>query len=171
MLRPARPTDAGRLREIERAAGAAFADVGMPEVAEEEPWAEEQLVAYATAGRSWVIADQGDEAVGYVVVDIVDGCAHVEQVSVHPDHQGLGLGRALLDEVERWARRQRMPALTLTTFTEVPWNGPLYAHLGFVPLADDELGPGLRAVRVDESAHGLDPDRRLCMRRPVEPAP
>ena len=168
--RPARPADAERLREIEVAAGLAFVDVGMPDVAEAEPLSGEELAAYAMAGRSWVAVDGQDEPVGYVIVDIVDGCAHVEQVSVHPDHQGVGLGRRLLDEVDDWARSQQLPALTLTTFADVPWNGPLYAHLGFRPLAEEEIGPELRAVRDEETAHGLDPAQRVCLRRSVPPA-
>lgn len=130
----------------------------------------DRLVAYAGAGRSWVVVDAADEAVGSIVVDVVDGCAHVEQLVVHPDHQGRGLGRALLDEVERWAHGQAMPALTLTTFSSVPWNGPLYAHLGFTALFEDQLGPGLRQVRDAEAGHGLDPAQRLCMRREVRAA-
>ena len=102
---------------------------------------------------------------GYVVVDVVDGCAHVEQVSVRPDHQGTGVGRALLDRVAAWAQARSMPALTLTTFADVPWNRPLYEHLGFRVLAEGELSPGLRAVRDAEAAHGLDPTNRVCMRR------
>jgi len=56
-----------------------------------------------------------------------------------------------------------MPAVTLTTFEDVPWNAPLYRHLGFRELRDDELGPGLRAIRDRETAHGLDPARRVSM--------
>ncbi len=167
MIRAARPADAERLRAIERAAGARFRDVGMPHIADDEPMSAETLVAYADAGRAWVAADSGDVAVGYIVVDITDRCAHVEQVSVHPDHQGQGLSRQLLDEVERWASRNRLPAITLTTFSEVPWNRPLYEHLGFRVVGEDELTPGLRALRDTEAEHGLNPVGRVCMRRVV----
>lgn len=167
--RPTRPDDAARLQQIETAAGAAFADVGMPEVAADEPLSIDALASYATARRSWVVVDEHDLPLGYILADVIDGCAHVEQVSVHPDHQACGLGRRLLDEVETWARQQAMPALTLTTFADVPWNGPLYAHLGFVALPGGEIGPELQAVCDDEAADGLDPARRLCMRRDVRP--
>lgn len=55
-------------------------------------------------------------------------------------------------------------ALTLTTFAHVPWNRPLYEHLGFQVLANEEVGPGLRAVMNTEAAHGLDPTTRVAMR-------
>jgi hypothetical protein len=74
------------------------------------------------------------------------------------------VGRALLDRVEVWARETDRPAITLTTFADVPWNRPLYEHLGFRVLTEAELGPGLRAVRTTEAGHGLDPTTRVCMR-------
>jgi hypothetical protein len=62
----------------------------------------------------------------------------------------------------------RAPAselLTLTTFADVPWNGPCYERLGFRQLTGTELTPGLRAVRAEEAAHGLDEWPRIAMRR------
>ncbi len=102
-----------------------------------------------------------------MLVDLVDGCAHVEQLTVHPEEQGAGVGRALLEQVREWAVDTGRPAITLTTFRDVPWNRPLYEHLGFRVLAQDEIGPELRAVRDHESATGLDPATRVCMRRPI----
>lgn len=167
MIRPAVPSDADGLREIERRAGERFREIGMAEIADDEPMPADQVVRYAEAGRAWV-SDDGGSPVGYVVVDVVDGNAHVEQVTVDPEHQGKGIGRALLDAVEAWARSEGRPALTLTTFRDVPWNAPLYRHLGFRDLAEDEIGPELRRLRDDEAAHGLDPALRVGMRRDVE---
>ena len=164
-VRPGRPEDGPALRRVERLAGEAFRALGMDDVADDEPLALDTLAGYADAERLWVVAEDAADPVGYVVVDEVDGCAHVEQVSVRPDHQGTGVGRALLDRVAAWALARSMPAVTLTTFVDVPWNRPLYEHLGFRVLPEDELGPGLRGVRDAETAHGLDPTRRVCMRR------
>lgn len=153
------------------AAGAPFAAVGMADIADAEPMSADRLASYAAAGRSWVAVDHHAMPVGYVVVDVIDGGAHVEQISVHPDHQGQGVGRRLLDEVERWARDECMDAITLTTFIDVPWNGPLYRHLGFVALSEEEIGAGLTALRDEEALLGLDPAQRMCMRRAVPPGP
>jgi hypothetical protein len=57
-----------------------------------------------------------------------------------------------------------MPAITLTTFSHIPWNQPLYEHLGFRVLSHDELGPGLLELWEREAAHGLDPTWRVVMR-------
>lgn len=167
MIRPAAPADAELLRSIERAAGERFREVGMDHIADDEPPSTSTLASYATAGRSWVAEDEAGRVIGYVLVDVVDGNAHIEQVTVEPGHQGRGVGRSLLEQVEVWAIDRGLPALTLTTFRDVPWNAPLYRHLGFRDVADDDVGPGLRAVRAAEAAHGLDLSTRVCMRREV----
>src|ERR1017187_6847328 len=48
--------------------------------------------------------------------------------------------RASLDRVRMWASEAKRPAITLTTFANVPWNAPLYEHLGFVVLSEEEIG-------------------------------
>ena len=78
-----------------------------------------------------------------------------------------GLGRSLVEHAGAYARRHRLPALTLTTFADAPWNAPYYERLGFRVLRDDELTPGLREIRRTEAAHGLDAWPRVCMRREV----
>ncbi|HSL59279.1 MAG TPA: GNAT family N-acetyltransferase [Acidimicrobiales bacterium] len=164
MIRATTPADGEQLRAIERAAGERFREAGLPDIADDEPPSTEVLAAYATAGRSWVAEDPEGRVIGYVIVAVVDGNAHIEQVSVDPRHQGRGVGRALVDQVRVWATDTGRPAVTLTTFRDISWNAPLYRHLGFSDLADDELGPELRAVRDAEAAHGLDPTTRVCMR-------
>lgn len=146
-------------------AGRSFAEVGFPEVASDEPLPAAVLEGHAADGRAAVVVGDDDVPVGYVVVDRVDAHAHVEQVSVDPDHQGRGLGRALMAWVDDWARADGRRGVTLTTFRDVPWNAPLYRRLGFRDLADDERGPGLVAVMAEEAAHGLAPETRVAMRR------
>lgn len=169
-IRPATAGDGPALRDLERRAGVRFAEVGMPEVADHDPPSLEHLAGCASDGRCAVAVDPAGTVVGYVLVDRVDSGVHVEQVSVDPDHQGRGVGRALLAWVEGWARDEGSRHLTLTTFRAVPWNAPLYAHLGFRELAPDEVGPGLATVVSEEAALGLDPATRVCMQRDLPPA-
>lgn len=149
--------DVARLREIECRAGAAFRDVGMPEIADDPPPAVQVLQGYVDAGRAWVAGVAGCVA-GYLLADVVDGHLHVEQVSVDPVFAGRGAGRRLIDALPG--------VLTLTTFAEVPWNRPYYERLGFRVLGDGELTVALRAIRAREVAHGLGRWPRVCMRRP-----
>ena len=76
-VRQARPEDVGRLQAIQRAAGTAFRDVGMPAVADSPPLPAESLSGYRRAGRAWVAADEYDDPVGFVVADVVDGRVHI----------------------------------------------------------------------------------------------
>ncbi|MCK7625479.1 GNAT family N-acetyltransferase [Streptomyces sp. RS10V-4] len=165
LLRAPDPADLPALRAVERAAGEAFRTLGMAAVADDEPPPLDLLARYLRAGRLLAAYDPGRPGgapAGYVLWDPVDGCAHIEQVSVHPERARRGVGRALIDRAERDSGR---PALTLTTFAGVPWNAPYYARLGFRRLAAAELTPGLRAIRAHEAELGLDRWPRVCMRR------
>ncbi|MBT0771690.1 GNAT family N-acetyltransferase [Kineosporia sp. J2-2] len=185
-IRPPRPDELPALQEIEWAGGEAFREIGMPEIADDEPFPLETLEAYRAAGHAWVHdgtghphhadspghPDHPDRAEGvpvaYLLMDVVDGLFHVEQVSVHPRAAGRGLGRALIDRVAELAAAQGVPALTLTTFADVPWNAPYYARRGFRVMTGP--GPQLRGVRRRERDHGLDRWPRVCMTRPVQSA-
>ncbi|WP_077796890.1 glyoxalase/bleomycin resistance/extradiol dioxygenase family protein [Streptomyces sp. JHA26] len=72
------------LQDTERAAGQCFRDIGMPEIAADEPLPLGELVCYHHAGLAWVAANAADVPVAYLIADRVDGNLHVEQVSVHP---------------------------------------------------------------------------------------
>ncbi|MFI0738965.1 GNAT family N-acetyltransferase [Streptomyces sp. NPDC021100] len=179
-IRPPHPAELPLLQDVERAAGERFHEVGMAEIAADEPLPLDELEAYRRAGRAWVVteaggrdadggpgADGASPVVAYLLADRIDGNLHVEQVSVHPDAARRGVGRALLEHLAAVARAAEIPALTLTTFADVPWNAPYYERCGFRRLAADEITPELRAVREREAAHGLDRWPRVCMRREV----
>jgi ribosomal protein S18 acetylase RimI-like enzyme len=140
----------------------------MPEIAGHEPMGTDTLATYVDDGRAWVTESDG-AVVGYTVVDFIDDAAHIEQISVAPDYQGRGLARALIDEVDAWARARGLSGLTLTTFSEVPWNRPLYEHLGFEVVAEAELSLAMVSLRAEEATYGLDPEIRVAMRRPLAP--
>jgi GNAT superfamily N-acetyltransferase len=163
-IRPARADELPLLQEIERAAGRPFAEIGMAAIAEDEPPSLATLGEYQRDGRIWVA---GDPPRAYLLALWVDGNLHIEQVSVHPDHAGRRIGRALIEHVAAWAGT----AVTLTTFADVPWNAPYYERLGFRRLGGDELTEAMRRIRADEAAHGLDRWPRVVMlRAPVSRA-
>lgn len=166
--RLARPADLPLLREIELAAGVVFADIGMESVAEAEPPPVSELAMYEQGDRCWVTVDAQDRAIAYIIVEEVDGCCHIEQVSVHPEAARRGVGRRLLDIAEQWAIDHELDALTLTTFVDVAWNGPYYERCGFRFLAESEETPGLRTIRAHEAELGLDRWGRACMRRELK---
>lgn len=164
-IRAVRPDELPLLQGIERAAGECFRDIGMPEVADDEPLPLGELARYLHTGLAWVAADAADVPAAYLIADRVDGNLHVEQVSVHPRSSRRGVGRLLLEHLADRASDEGVPALTLTTFVGVPWNAPYYARCGFRLMDDGGLTPGLRRIRELEAAHGLDRWPRACMRR------
>jgi GNAT superfamily N-acetyltransferase len=165
VIRAAREDDIATLRRVERASNRMFRDVGMAAVAAYEPTSAAELSTMIGDGRAWVVVDDQDRPVACLFFAVVDGCAHIEQVSVDPDHAGRGLGRLLLAKAEELARDRGLAALTLTTFRDVPWNGPYYRRLGFEVLADDELTPGERAIRDRNASGSLGAWPRVTMRR------
>jgi GNAT superfamily N-acetyltransferase len=167
VIRPAAADELGRLVEIEAAAGRTFADHGMPEIAADDPGSPAELEGYRAAGRAWVAADR-DGPVGYLLAAEVDGCLHVEQVSVDPAYAGRRIGAALIDHLAATARADGRPALTLTTFRDIPWNAPYYRRLGFVNLPEAEWGPQLQALVAHERDAIPGDHPRVAMIRRLE---
>ncbi|MEU4131270.1 GNAT family N-acetyltransferase [Streptomyces wuyuanensis] len=166
-IRPAEPFELPLLQDVERAAGEPFRSLGMTAVADDDPPPLGELERCRKAGGLWVTVTEDGRPAAYLLTEPVDGAAHIEQLSVHPDFARRGLGRELIDHLAALAAAGGRCALTLTTFTEVPWNAPYYARLGFRALGEDELTEGLRNIRRTEAAHGLDRWPRTCMRRPL----
>lgn len=164
-IRPAVISDSPSLQLIELLAEQRFLEVDMREIAADEPVPIDELGRYASEGRSWVAVDDHGEAIGYILVRKVDQSAHIVQVSVVPEMQGRGIGKQLINHVEIWAGELGLASISLTTFGHVPWNRPLYEHLGFRVLDETEIGPELSVLRNHETAIGLDPKLRVAMRR------
>ena len=163
-IRPARAADVARLGSIEVDAGRRFRDVGLDSIAGDDPPPAAELMTHIEGGTAWVAVDSTGEPIGYAVSSVVDGEGHLDQVSVVENAAGHGVGRALIDEVCRWATSLALPALTLTTFRDVAWNGPYYRRLGFEELAGGELGPELAGIRRAETERGIDVAPRIAMR-------
>jgi ribosomal protein S18 acetylase RimI-like enzyme len=166
-VRAMTPADIPAVQGVEDTAGQRFRECDDPRIAgcaDDAPFTAEELAAWIERGQGWVATENG-EVVGFIVVDAVDGCAHIEEVAVAPHAGRRGHGTALVDEAERWAVRSRLSAVTLTTFRDVPWNGPWYARLGFRELGEHEWTPAIRELRDEEHRNGLDKELRIVMRR------
>lgn len=165
-IRAAQAHELPALTDIERRAGARFevipALADLPEVLA-PPTA---LADALGRGQLWVAATVADATpIGFAYADVVDGAVHLEELDVLPEWGRHGIGRALVDTVVADARGRGLPAVTLTTFRDVPWNAPFYARLGFEVVALADLGPGLAALWAHEISRGLPPALRVVMRR------
>ena len=160
----ARPHDLPLIPEIELAAGRLLAGHA-PESVIGETTTQFELRDALRRRRLWVILAK-DEPVGFAHVVVREpSIAHLEQIGVHPRHGQRGLGTWLMMAVCTWAISRGFDAVTLTTFRDLPWNMPFYARLGFEVIPPAELSTALRLVVDDETQRGLDPARRVAMRR------
>ena len=160
----ARATDLARLSAIELAAAKLLAGHA-PESVLTETTPDEVLQAAQTQGRLWV-ALVDDAPVGFAHVEIIEPTiAHLDEIDVHPEHGRRGLGTRLVMAVCAWAATAGFRAVTLTTFRDVAFNMPFYTRLGFDVIPPEELSAALRDVIDDETRRGLDPARRVAMRR------
>lgn len=148
-IRPVRPGELRLLPALEEAADRLFLPLGIGPLP--GPGTVEDFAAAA------VVLVAGDPPVGLCRIDRIDRIdrisvrhgVHLEQLSVHPDHGGRGIGRALLRGAIAWSVDDGHAELTLVTYRDVRWNAPFYRTEGFV-----EIGPA------DEwlVRHGLPPE-------------
>jgi GNAT superfamily N-acetyltransferase len=164
-IRLARPDEVAWLREIEDAAGRIFSGLGLIDEALDESFPLDELARLVGMGQVWVACLEDGVAVGMVIASVREGAVYVEEMDVLPAHRRRGLEARLLSTVCAWARAQGYAAVTLSTFRDVPWNGPFYRKHGFRDLQPEEWTPGMRAIRQGEAQHGLRVEARVFMRR------
>lgn len=155
-VRPASESDLDRLAAIEAAADGLFEPLfgttgwGAPPSGRtriDEP------------GFVLVVAEEDEGApVGFVHVIEHDDSAHIEQLSVLPEHTRRGHGRALLDAAIDEAAEHGARVVTLRTYADVPWNAAFYASAGFEehPVPDSDFQRALTDAeqRLDLARHG-----------------
>jgi len=167
-IRLARPDEVSRLREIEDEAGAMFSGLWLIDEALDVSFPLDDLAGLIGLGQVWVGVTEDDIPVGMVIASVQEGAVYVEEMDVLPGHGRRGLGTRLLARVCAWAQAQGHPAVTLSTFRDVPWNGPFYRKHGFRDLPPGEWTPGMRAIRAREARHGLCVDAWVFMRRDLQ---
>lgn len=72
--------------------------------------------------------------VGYVVLYPVGKSLHLESVALMPSQVGKGMGRALMEFVERCAQEQGLSSVELYTNAAMTENLTLYPKLGYVEI-------------------------------------
>ncbi len=170
VIRVGIPSDIKDIQEVERSANAMFRSVGMDAVAEYPVTAASDLLAMMKDRRAWVAVDDQDRPIACILLTVIDGNCHVEQIAVRPEFARQRIGEKLIAKAEDLARERGLAALTLTTFTHVPWNGPYYARLGFHIVDKDRLSAGERAIQDDNTAGVLGAWPRVTMTRPINRA-
>lgn len=163
MIRLARPSEFPRLAEIEDAAEQLFAGTHMAFVLDMPHAA--PVAEVPPHVKVWVSVDADDIAQGFLEAEPVEGWLHILEVSVHPAAQRQGRARALVETALAHARTQGLAMVSLTTDRDLPFNGPIYARMGFERLDEADCPAWLKALLAQEAAHGFDPARRIAMAR------
>jgi len=128
------------------------------------PRSKSWLQDFFCQGEVLILENDDDVGAALALLSKVDGQAHLEQLSVHQDHARRGYGRALMDASVDWAKEKGYHCMTLTTYTDVPFNGPMYRRYGFSSFAiDAQSWPELFAIRKHEAEIGLDVQPREAM--------
>jgi GNAT superfamily N-acetyltransferase len=164
-IRLARVHEVPRLREIEDEAGTLFSGLGLIDEARDVSFPVDEMVRLAKMGQVWVACSEDDLPVGMVIASVRDGAGYVEEMDVLPAYTRRGIGGRLLARVCEWAQARGHTAVALSTFRDVPWNGPFYKKQGFRELEPAELTPSMLTIRELETQHGLRVDARVFMRR------
>jgi GNAT superfamily N-acetyltransferase len=111
-----------------------------------------------------LVAEDAGELIGFAASQVCEDALHLWELDVLQGRQGQGVGRALIAATIALALRRACPAVTLTTFSEIAWNAPFYARLGFEMLDVGTLNPRLATIREREARLGFDMPRRCVMR-------
>ncbi|MFZ6180882.1 GNAT family N-acetyltransferase [Nannocystis pusilla] len=101
----------------------------------------------------YLVAERGDAIVGHALLDPLSLAvtSHVVRltIAVHEGHQGQGVGRALMDELLRWARANpRVEKVELQVRSTNARAVALYRSLGFV-----EEGRKTRRLKVGPNTY------------------
>ncbi|MCJ1307568.1 hypothetical protein MMC25_001215 [Agyrium rufum] len=125
----------------------------------------EKFERWLEHGRVYLVEDK-NRPVGFVAVHEVDDVLYIDEIGVHENHQGRGLGAMLLEAVFQraqeiaWEKNREVARVSLTTYPDVPWNGPWYKKHGFEEFDAERIGPW----HVDEVQYLARPGyRRCCM--------
>jgi GNAT superfamily N-acetyltransferase len=155
-----------RILELEDLAGLRYADAGLPP--DLEGLSPSVVYEAHVSELLWVLLHSG-QLVGFALCWSLSESLHLREIDVHPEWMGRGLGRRLVEHVVAEAARRGLRWLTLTTFRDVQWNAPLYAHLGFAIVDVADQPEWLRSIREEEDAGELARWPRVAMRRLIQP--
>ena len=82
-------------------------------------------------GLLWVAVSPLGRPVGFALMKLRGGTVWLDQLSVLDHWQRRGYGAALIERSARTAHAYGFDTLYLSTYRDVPWNGPYYERRGF----------------------------------------
>lgn len=127
VIRKARAGEADTIRDIVVAAYRHY----VPIIGRQPGPMVDDYAARIDAGQAWILEEAGRPA-GVLVLEDGPDCFLLDNIAIHPDRQGMGLGRLLLDHAEAEARKSGWDRITLYTHALMAANIAIYCKRGFV---------------------------------------
>ena len=109
--------------------------IAIETMAYSHPWTAGNFYDCLKSNYHACVLEAGEELIGYAVMSIAAGEAHVLNICIRPASQKQGLGRALLHVLEDEARTRYVDMMLLEVRTSNHAAIKLYASMGF-----NELG-------------------------------
>jgi GNAT superfamily N-acetyltransferase len=119
----------------------------------------------AQANHLLIAANRFDQPIGFVGGEYLNGNFHIVEISVAKEFQGKGVGKALMTAMVQQVSREGYKSITLTTYKNLPWNGPWYSRMGFFEVNAQDMGKEYLDILASEAQHGLDLRSRCVMRK------
>lgn len=151
----AKPEHLAALPQIERAAAEIFPEGMITDEVKDYVLTLEDFENALAKNQLWTVVTLDNKPVGFAMALVNGKSAMLAEIDVDPEHQRKGLGRNLVQTFINWAREEGFQLLTLTTFSNVPWNAPFYEKMGFRRLHRTELAADLIAALDRETELGL----------------
>lgn len=128
IVRPAEPRDAEGLAQCVAAAYQMY----IPRMGGQKPGPMLADYAEEIARHQVWVADANEEIIGGLVLILYADYILLDNIAVHPNYQGRGVGRALLQLADAEALRQGYGELRLYTHVTMTENIDLYTRIGWI---------------------------------------
>ena len=156
VIRLGRASDLPFLATIEASGAETFTVYGRELADGSPPAPDDQWADALRDGLLWIADDAEEGPIGFLSGEHVQTGLYVAEVDVLMARQKQGHGRRLMQAAIDWAKAAGVGAVTLTTFRDIPFNGPFYASLGFVELSEAEMPAHLAETLAKERAAGFE---------------
>lgn len=150
-IRPARPGDAASLAEVWIEFGRYYAELDpaqfqVPDTIGLEEWTKARLESERGDDLIWLVAERDGVIIGYVTAEIArpaedaarqllrdmgEAVLRVQALIVREPERRKGIGSALMQAVEDWARDRGATRAFLMTFGQSPSAVPFYAKMQY----------------------------------------
>ena len=154
-IRLAHINDLDYLADVEKAAASIYPKGHIPADQEGQTFPSNELHK-ALNNELLFCAEVENKIVGFAACHPYKKCLHLDEISVRPNYGQQGIGSALVKEVIKKSLTLSLKGISLTTFSDIPWNAPFYEKLGFEILEENNIPRHVQTMLNEERRIGWD---------------